>query len=182
MKGYVEVHFLHLLWIPTTQKFHPALKLWDPRRTSRFHRAILWIFPFLLKFAQASFISQRYLFSKLRKKVAKKEDVATLFLTTQFVCRSQSSFKNQEVISALTSTVTCLRQSEHNLMAKNNHLVLGHSELLNKSEQASHSSPPVRPEKIATSVPIPRRCSPSGWQHNFLDQARNQWTTRFVTP
>lgn len=47
-----------------------------------------------------------------------------------------------------------LRKSEQKLMADNKGLILVNAELVNKSKQAPHGSPPARQEKIATSISI----------------------------
>lgn len=61
-------------------------------------------------------------------------------------------FKNIDVITALTLTVTRLQQSKHKLMVEEKSFVLDNAEPMNKSKHAPHGIQPVRQEKIAISI------------------------------
>lgn len=50
------------------------------------------------------------------------------------------------------STMNCLQESKHKLMAENQTLILVNKELLTKSNQASQSYLAARQEKIGTSL------------------------------
>lgn len=54
------------------------------------------------------------------------------------------------MIKALFFTVTCLKQSDHKLIAESKTLIPVHAKLVNISKQAQHATPPARHEKIAT--------------------------------
>lgn len=74
--------------------------------------------------------------------------------------RISGSPRTRDMITALTSTATCLQQPEHKLWAENKSLIPVSTELLNQWEKAPHGAPPARHDEIDTSVPIHLlRCS-----------------------
>lgn len=97
------------------------------------------------------------LFTKAKKERVEKEqeDLAKVFIDYKTRLRNaeQDILKKQGMTAALSSYVICLQPSKHKFMAEKKSLNLINAELVNKSKQASHGTPPARHKKIATSLP-----------------------------
>lgn len=64
----------------------------------------------------------------------------------------EGPLKQQDMVTKLSSTVACLKQSEQKLMEGIKSLILVCAEVLNKSKQSTPDTPPARQEMFATAV------------------------------
>lgn len=95
------------------------------------------------------------LFAKPKKKSKiNKNEFASLF--NDYKIRIQNAdeeiFKMQDMITALTSNVACLQDSQQKLIAENKLLTVLNAELLSKSKRAPPGALLRRQEKLANSI------------------------------